>query len=130
MSASIPSWNPPPDPASRYPLREYDFSLHELVGWSGADVLARLGEANDESEGRTWAARDTEGANSYARDGSGKIIRIHAFGVFPSTIAIGAPYVTWSYHDVRGMTWLLFLTRQVGGWVVAEVAQYDTGAVF
>jgi hypothetical protein len=121
-----PTRNPPPEPPSRYPLREYDVALNDVIGWTDAQVLTRLGEPDEKSEGRTWSSSDRK---TFWRDPAGKVIEIAVFGIVPKRIRIGDAYETWTYHNVRGATWLLFIANERGEARVVEVGQYLTGPV-
>jgi hypothetical protein len=47
---------PPPHPADRYPLREYDLALNDLIGLTPDQVLAKLGEPNSKGAGNRWSS--------------------------------------------------------------------------
>lgn len=138
---------PPPHPASRYPLREYDIALRDVIGWTRDDVLARLGKPNEKQQGNLWAS-DSPGL-AFQRDSfSGELRKLAVFGPVPRAILVGAPYETWTYHNVRGATWILYFAhppfddarnalekivykfRALSPRVVVETTSYPTGAVF
>jgi len=138
--------------------------LGELIGWSEEQVLAALGEPNENREGLYWRSADPcacpqgrpAAPGAFRRDSTGKIATVHVFGPGPSRIPVGTPYRVWAYHNVRGATWLLYLSRaplsdtgqaqagaklarlfrqglgklRPGHRVVVEVYHYPTGAVF
>lgn len=138
---------PPPDLASRYPLREYAVALADVIGWTRDEVRARLGAPNDQRVGNLWAS-DSPGL-AFQRDSfSGELRKLAVFGPVPRAIPVGAPYETWTYHNVRGATWVLYLARPpfddarnalakiahkfraLSSLVVVETTSYPTGAVF
>jgi hypothetical protein len=111
QAAAAPAPLRPPDPAARYPLREFPMKLGELVGWPEEQVLAALGQPNDNAEGRSWRSPDPAAPGSFWRSEAGKIIRVHVFGPVPSRIPVATPYRVWTYHNVRGSTWVLYLSQ-------------------
>lgn len=111
QAAPRPAYLQPPDPAARYPLREFPMALGELIGWSERKVLAALGQPNTNEEGLYWRSADPGTPGALWRNQTGELATIHVFGPVPSRIPVGTPYRTWTYHNVRGMTWLLYLAR-------------------
>ncbi|MBI5652776.1 MAG: hypothetical protein HZC40_20365, partial [Chloroflexi bacterium] len=109
--------------------------------------LARLGKPNEKQQGNLWAS-DSPGL-AFQRDSfSGELRKLAVFGPVPRAILVGAPYETWTYHNVRGATWILYFAhppfddarnalekivykfRALSPRVVVETTSYPTGAVF
>jgi hypothetical protein len=131
MSDKTQPMRTPPHPAERYPLREYDVALNDLIGWTRDEVRARLGEPNSAGRGTYWSSHEGVMVKNFMRDASGKIIETAVFGIVPKNIPVGAPYEEWFYHNVRGSTWLLFFMAEgKSPPKVVEVAPFPTGAVF
>ncbi len=119
--------NPNPvEPQSRYPVLEFDIPLTSLVGWSPAQILARLGTPTRKSEGTTWIHE----GKTYVRNSAGKIQQASGFGIVHNTIPFGEPYEEWIYKNVRGSTWILFVRGEPKSAAVVEVAKYPEGAIF
>jgi hypothetical protein len=85
--------------------------LGELVGWQEEQVLAALGQPNADKEGLYWRSPDPVAPVTFWRDQNGKIAKIHVFGPVPSRIPVATPYRVWTYHNVRGSTWVLYLSK-------------------
>lgn len=101
----------PPDPAGRWPRRAYDVALGDVVGWDERTVLAKLGPPDSRGPGNAWPE---EGPGLVTMRGPGGELRpgMPFFGVLPRTIARLVPYEAWSYHNVGGATWVLYLVRE------------------
>lgn len=102
----------PPSPASRYPLREPGLSLPELEGRTNEEVRALLGKPDEDRPGDCWPSPDPADPLPWVKTPAGSLMRVHVFGLVPRRIPVGVPYRTWSYHNVRGETWVLRLARQ------------------
>ena len=87
-----------PQPADRFPLREYDLTLNDLTGWTLAEVLTKLGQPDSRSMGNHWIGPDHI---TYVRQANGKIIPLHVFGVVPRKIPVGDRYEEWVYVCLR-----------------------------
>lgn len=110
MKSPQPSSIPPWDPDSRYPRRSYGFRVADIVGWSSVRVLRELGLPNEKRKGEAW--RDDPAAKDViVWTQAGTVMRCTVFGSVPHKIPPLQAYETWVYHNVRGMTWLLYLTR-------------------
>ena len=131
MSDNIQPNHAPPRLADRYPLREYDVALNDLIGWTRDQVLAKLGKPNSQGAGNRWSSGTGIDHKTFIREPSGKIVEMAVFGVVPKSIPVGAAYEEWVYHNVRGSTWLLFFIAEgKSPPKVVEVAPFPTGAVF
>lgn len=129
----------PPDPArpTHHPLREVDLDPRTLVGQGASHALAELGPPDRVAPGEAWFSKE-ESAH-YVMDTRGNLARVPVFGPVPMKIAVGEPYVRWSWdHLVRPaapgevITWTLCLTAPEGAQepLVAEVLSHPTTAVF
>jgi hypothetical protein len=105
----------PPSPADHYPLRTYEVTLQELLGAPASEVLAHLGRRDGTGTGTVWPPLPKDdGALTFTKlvlTPSGTIIEARPFGVYPKTIIYPTAYETWTYHNVRGLTWVLFMTH-------------------
>lgn len=121
--------NKPPNIADmHYPRRTYKVKLEELVGWPEERVNATLGEPDSKKKGRMWPPVeriDSEGKLnlSYLED-CGDYVKecLPGFGPRTTNIHFPIPYQEWTYHNVQGSTWILYLTP--GG-----ILQLDGAAV-
>ncbi len=128
---------PPPSRSARFRLKQFNFNLDDLVGWSEFHVLQKLGPPDEKRAGAEWQT-DPPSHDVIVRDSSGRTLRAYSFGPAPRTIPQFQAYETWFYHNVQGMTWWLYLTRTsripILKWflprVVVEVCAYPTNAVF
>ncbi len=111
-----PPW--PSDPADRYPRRSYGVRLEEVVGWRADRVLAELGAPNARGRGDCWASPEPM-EFPLVRTPTGSVIRTHVFGPVPRRIEPLRPYESWTYHNVEGSTWVLYLT---GPWAPEPAA--------
>jgi hypothetical protein len=137
MKPSPPSLFSPPGRQARFRLKQYDFDLDDVVGWSEFRVLPKPGLPDEKRAGAEWHTT-LPSKNIIVRDSAGKPMKGFSFEPVPHTIPPFQSYQTWFYHHVRGMTWKLYLTRTshipMPGWffpqVVVEVYVYPTNAVF
>jgi hypothetical protein len=127
----------PPGRCARFRLKQYDFVLDNVIGWSEPHVLQKLGQPDEKRAGAEWQT-DPPSHNVIVRDSSGRVMRAFSFGPVPRTIPPLQPYQSWFYHNVQGMTWILYLTRTshipMLNWflpqIVVEVYAHPTNAVF
>jgi hypothetical protein len=98
----------PPSLADRYPLRKFDVTLNEMLGWSAEKVIATLGHPDSKGMGRTWPPLKPAGLPLVLMP-SGDIVEAYVFGVKQQTIPFPTPYETWAYENVQGLTWVLHL---------------------
>jgi hypothetical protein len=97
-------------------------------------VLDRLGELDSRSAGAAWSAGEGARHKTFVRHSSGEVVERYVFAITPHKIPVGAYYTTWTYHNMRGTTWLLFFVkerfRSPSPARVVEVGHYPTGGVF
>ena len=137
MKPPLPSSFPPPSRQARFRLKQYNFDLDDVVGWSEFHVLLKLGLPDEKRAGAEWQTIPLS-HNVIVRDSAGKPMKGFSFEPVPQTIPSLQPYESWFYHNVKGMTWKLYLTRRsnipVISWflprIVIEVYRYSTEAVF
>jgi hypothetical protein len=107
----------PPSIDEIYPRRTYDVELNDLVGWPKDQLLARLGKPDERSNGNAWPPVPAQGAEGSLNYGTlvlsgGQMVETHVFGVTPTKIQFPTLYETWTYHNVAGNTWLVYLTTE------------------
>lgn len=137
MKSSSPSMIPPLGRQARFRLKQYKFDMNDLVGWTEFHVLLKLGPPDEKRAGAEWHTIPPSN-NIIVRDSAGKPMKAFGFGPVPHRVPPLQSYQAWFYHNVRGMTWIVYLTRTsripVLGWflpqVVVEVYAYPTNAVF
>jgi hypothetical protein len=107
----------PPNTADmHYPRRMYNVKLEEMVGWRAEKAIAALGEPDSKSKGRMWPPVeqwDSEGKlNLYYLADCGEYVKdcLPGFGPRTTKIQVPIPYEEWTYHNVQGSTWILYLT--------------------
>lgn len=106
-----------PDPADmHYPRRMYNVKLEEVVGWPEERVIATLGEPDSQVKGRMWPPVerfDSQGRlNLYYLADCGRYVKetLPGFGPRTTKIQFPIPFEEWTYHNVQGSTWILYLT--------------------
>ncbi|CAG0953870.1 hypothetical protein ANRL3_00423 [Anaerolineae bacterium] len=136
MKSPSPSLFPPPGRHAQFRLKQFNFDLDNVVGWSEFHVLLKLGLPDEKRAGAEWQTNPPS-HNIIIRDSAGKPMKGFSFEPVPHTIPPLQPYETWFYHNVRGMTWRLYLTRTsripIVKWFlprVVEVYAHPTNAVF
>ena len=102
-------------------------ALEELVGSSEERVLAILGQPDSKSSGDVWPPiepLDSEGnpnMNCLRENGDYAEEAHRGWGPKPQKILFPMPYKVWTYDNVHGATWVLYLTS-------AESSSHATSA--
>ena len=137
MKSIPPPPIPPWSPRLRYRQRNYNFKIDDVVGWSAFHILLTLGWPNEIRKGQEWHTNPLS-QNVIVRDLSGNMVKGVCFEPVPHTIPPLQAYQTWLYHNVRGMTWRLYITQKshipILSWflprIIVEVYEHPTNAVF
>ncbi len=137
MKSIQPSPIPPWHSNFRYRQRNYNFKIDNVIGWSDFHVLLTLGWPNEIRNGEEWQTTPPS-QNIIVRDGSGNMTKGFSFEPTPHRVPPLQAYQTWLYHNVRGMTWRLYITQKspipLLSWflprIVVEVYEHPTNAVF
>ena len=69
-----------------------------------------LGRPDSTGVGDCWSSQDPSDHQCVVRLPDGRMGRLAVFGVIPRTIPYPMEYQVWSYHNVDGNTWVLYLT--------------------
>ena len=137
MKSIPPPPIPPWSPSHRYSQRNYNFRIEDVVGWSKSHVLWTLGSPDEIRKGQEWHTNPPS-QNVIVGDSSGHLVKAVCFEPVPRRVPPLQAYQTWLYHNVRGMTWRLYITRKphipILSWflprIVVEVYAHPTNAVF
>lgn len=97
-------------PGAPWPLRVCARPLASFVGQSETEVREALGEPDECAAGSSWGGV-AEGLATVLGAGGAVMDGVAVFGPVPRAIPRLVPYETWTYHNVGGVKWLLFLGR-------------------